>query len=51
MENIDQAIDEILQIKAHLCVTLNETDVTFLGTNLRLRYELVSNQNPRGQEV
>lgn len=39
------------EIVTHLCVALNETEATFPGTNLRLRYELVSNQNPRGQEV
>ena len=31
--------------------TLNETATTFPGTNLRLIYELVSNNNPRGLKV
>jgi len=32
--------DELVR---HLCTTLNETNVTFPGTNLRIYYELVSN--------
>jgi hypothetical protein len=35
----------------HLCAELNATETVFPGTNLRLIYELVSDQNPRGQEV
>ena len=40
--------DELVR---HLCDTLNETNVIFPGTNLRIVYELVSGQNPPGQEV
>ena len=40
--------DEIVE---YLCRTLNETNATFPGTTLRVQYELVSNQNPRGQDV
>lgn len=35
----------------HLCNELNSTETIFPGTDLRLIYELVSFQNPRGQEV
>jgi hypothetical protein len=35
----------------YLCNILNETNATFPGTTLCIQYELVSNQNPRGQEV
>jgi len=40
--------DETLR---HLCEELNATETRFPGTNLRLIYELVSSQNPAGQEV
>jgi hypothetical protein len=33
-----------------LCKILNETETSFPGTNLRLVYDMVSNQNPAGQE-
>ena len=35
----------------HLCAELNETETQYPGTNLRLVYDLVSSQNPAGQEV
>ena len=35
----------------HLCQTLNETDAVFPGTKLRVFYQLVSDQKPRGQDV
>ncbi len=35
----------------HLCDELNATETVFPGTNLRLVYDLVSVQNPPGQEV
>jgi len=34
----------------HLCDELNATETVFPGTELRLIYELVTWQNPRGQE-
>lgn len=34
-----------------LCDSLNATDIHFPGTNLRLVYDLVANQNPADQEV
>lgn len=34
-----------------LCDSLNATDINFPGTNLRLVYDLVANQNPADQEV
>ncbi len=40
--------DETLR---HLCAELNETETRFPGTDLRLVYDLVSLQNPRGEEV
>jgi hypothetical protein len=54
----------ILKIKIHnltnpryneyanqLCKVLNESETIFPGTNLRLLYNLVSNEIPTGQEV
>ena len=35
----------------HLAKQLNKTEVTYPGTNLRLIYKLVSNENPAIQEV
>ena len=35
----------------HLCKSLNDTAANFPGSDLRVIYELVSSQNPRGQEV
>ena len=53
----------ILKIKIHnmtnprnngyvkkLCEVLNDSETIFPGTDLRLTYDLVSNQNPRDQE-
>ena len=40
--------DEIVD---YVCGVLNETNTVFPGTTLRIYYELVSSQNPRGQEV
>jgi len=44
----NQRTDAIIQ---HLCDEMNATQTTFPGTDLRLKYELVSTQNPRAPEV
>jgi len=40
--------DKLAQI---ICDTLNETCTIFPGTNMEIFYKLVSEKNPRGQEV
>ena len=35
----------------HLCAELNESEVCFPGTDLRIIYKLGSSENPRDQEV
>lgn len=44
----NQRTDSIIQ---HLCDEMNATQTNFPGTGLRLKYELVTTQNPRAPEV
>lgn len=44
----NRSSDKVIQ---HLCNELNLSETIFPGTNLRLKYELVSSQNTRDQEV
>lgn len=43
-----RSADAVLQ---HLCKELNESEVCFPGTDLRIIYKLGSSENPRDQEV